>query len=46
MDYLLSRENDAHESVRTRVARSVVIVYGKLSTQYISSFLDTTLSLN
>ena len=26
MDYLLSRENDAHESVKMRVARSVAIV--------------------
>ena len=26
MDYLLSRENDAHESAKMRVARSVAIV--------------------
>ncbi len=32
MDYLLSRELDAHESARTRVARSVVVVSGKLKT--------------
>ena len=26
MDYLLSRENDAHESVMMRVARSVAVI--------------------
>ena len=36
MDYLLSRENDAHESAKMRVARSVAIVNISLI-YYISS---------
>jgi len=31
MDYLLSRENDAHESAMMHVARSVVVINIKLS---------------
>ena len=31
MDYLLSRENDAHESEMMRVARSVAVIDIKLN---------------
>lgn len=43
MDYLLSRENDAHESAKMRVARSVAIVDISLI-YYISWFARCNIS--